>query len=130
MMFKSAQGDLNGFLDAGSHIVGELHFDDTFRIDGKLTGKVISDGELVVGERGEVDGEIDVRRVYVSGIVKGRVRAGRSWSSRRVAAPGPISPRRCSRSRRAPSSRASARWVEAAKPAEDAVRKLPVAKSS
>ena len=76
MMFKSApQSDLNGFLDAGSHIRGELHFEDTFRIDGKVTGKVVSDGELVVGEKGEVDGEIDVRMVYVSGHVKGAIRA-------------------------------------------------------
>ena len=71
----SAQGDLNGFLDAGSHIKGELRFDDTFRIDGKLTGKVTSKGELVVGERGEVDGDLAVGTVYVSGTVRGKVRA-------------------------------------------------------
>lgn len=70
---SNAQGDLNGFLDAGSHIQGELHFEDTFRIDGKVTGKVISSGELVVGERGEVDGEIEVRRVYVLGTARGRL---------------------------------------------------------
>ncbi|MEM9558255.1 MAG: polymer-forming cytoskeletal protein [Acidobacteriota bacterium] len=72
---SSAQGDLNGFLDAGSHIQGELQFEDTFRIDGKLTGKIVSNGELVVGERGEVDGEVDVRCVYVSGTVRGTLRA-------------------------------------------------------
>ena len=77
-MFKSdgAQGDLNGFLDAGSHMTGELRFDDTFRVDGKLTGKVTSTGELVVGERGEIDGELDVGTVYVSGTVRGKVTAG------------------------------------------------------
>ena len=54
MMFKGdeAKGELNGFLDAGSHIQGELHFEDTFRIDGKVTGKIQSAGDLVVGERG------------------------------------------------------------------------------
>jgi cytoskeletal protein CcmA (bactofilin family) len=77
MMFKNAspQGDLNGFLDAGSHITGELSFDDTFRIDGKLTGNVVSKGNLIVGERGEVDGEIKVGRVFVSGVVRGTMRA-------------------------------------------------------
>ena len=76
-MFKSSnsQGELNGFLDAGSHMSGELRFEDTFRIDGKLTGSVVSNGDLVVGERGEVEGEIEVRRVFVSGTVRGTLRA-------------------------------------------------------
>ena len=77
-MFKdSARGDLNGFLDAGSLINGELHFEDTFRVDGKLTGKVVSDGDLVIGEQGEVDGEVTVGRLFVSGVVRGSVKATR-----------------------------------------------------
>ena len=76
-MFKTdgAKGDLNGFLDAGSHINGELHFEDTFRIDGKLTGKVNSKGDLVVGEHGQAEGEIEVGRIFVTGRVKGTVKA-------------------------------------------------------
>ncbi|MCP4660536.1 MAG: polymer-forming cytoskeletal protein [bacterium] len=76
-MFKaeSTQGDLNGFLDAGSHMKGELHFEDTFRIDGKLTGNIVSKGDLIVGEPGEVDGEIRVRRIFVSGTVSGVMKA-------------------------------------------------------
>lgn len=72
---NDSRGELNGFLDAGSHIHGELRFEDTFRVDGRVTGKVTSTGELVVGERGEVDGEIHVARVVVAGTVKGRVQA-------------------------------------------------------
>jgi cytoskeletal protein CcmA (bactofilin family) len=77
MIFKGAKGDLNGFLDAGSHIQGELHFDDTFRVDGKVTGKVLSKGDLVIGEGGEVSGEIEVGRLYVSGKVEGTIRTSR-----------------------------------------------------
>ena len=68
-------GDLNGFLDVGSHIQGELHFEDTFRLDGKVRGRVISRGDLVIGEKGEVDGEIDVSRVFVSGVARGTIKA-------------------------------------------------------
>ena len=77
MMFKSSssQGDLNGFLDAGSHMTGELHFEDTFRIDGRFTGTIVSDGDLIIGDRGDVEGEIRVCRVYVSGTVRGALRA-------------------------------------------------------
>ena len=70
-------GELNGFLDAGSHIQGELHFEETFRIDGKVTGKVISQGDLVVGEKGEIEGEIRVGRVFVAGEVRGQITASR-----------------------------------------------------
>ena len=70
-----SRGDLNGFLDAGSHMQGELHFEDTFRIDGQLTGGVVSNGDLIVGERGEVDGHIRVRRLFVSGVARGQLEA-------------------------------------------------------
>jgi cytoskeletal protein CcmA (bactofilin family) len=74
-MKSKARGDLNGFLDAGSHIHGELHFEDTFRIDGKLTGKAVSKGELVVGERGTVDAEVEVGSVFISGELRGSIKA-------------------------------------------------------
>ena len=78
MMFKSeGGGDLNGFLDAGSHIEGDLHFEDTFRVDGRLTGRVVSNGDLVVGEQGQVEGEIRVGRIFISGTVKGSVLAAK-----------------------------------------------------
>lgn len=80
MIFKSEgkqQGDLNGFLDNGSHLQGELRFEASFRVDGKLTGTVESDGDLIVGESGEVDGEVRAGQIFVSGTVRGTVRASR-----------------------------------------------------
>lgn len=77
MIFKSDSppGELNGFLDHGSRIDGELHFDTTFRVDGKITGKVVSDGNLIVGEGGEIEGEVRVGQIFVSGTVRGEVHA-------------------------------------------------------
>lgn len=78
MIFKgSGGGELNGFVDAGSRFDGELHFETAFRIDGKVSGTVVSDGNLVVGEGGEVDGEVRVGQVFVSGVVRGRIQAAR-----------------------------------------------------
>ena len=77
---KSSPGDLSGFLDVGSHFDGELRFEQSFRVDGKVVGKVISEGDLVVGEKGEIDGEIHVGRLFVSGLVKGEVHASRRLS--------------------------------------------------
>jgi len=67
--------DLNGFLDAGSHVKGELRFETSFRVDGKFTGSVISDGDLMVGESGELEGELHVGRIFVSGTIRGNIDA-------------------------------------------------------
>jgi len=79
MIFKSdgkqSSSDLNGFLDSGSHLQGELRFDTSFRVDGKLTGAVTSEGDLIVGESGEIDGEIRVGQVFISGTVRGKIHA-------------------------------------------------------
>jgi cytoskeletal protein CcmA (bactofilin family) len=67
-------GELNGFLDAGSLVVGTIRFQDTLRIDGKVQGRIESRNDLVVGDKGEVEGEVVVGTLYVSGTVRGRVR--------------------------------------------------------
>ena len=77
MIFKAdgQKGELNGFLDSGSHIQGELLFEDTFRVDGRVSGKIVSRGELLVGDKGHVDGEVEVSRAYISGRLQGRLKA-------------------------------------------------------
>ena len=81
MKFKSdgggKQNDLNGFLDTGSHVEGELRFETSFRVDGKFTGKVNTAGDLIVGEGGEVDGDVRVGQVFISGTVRGTIRAAK-----------------------------------------------------
>lgn len=77
MKLPGRSGNLNGFLDAGSHLEGKLHFEDTFRVDGRITGTVESDGDLIVGVGGEVEGELLVGRLFVSGVVRGVVRTKR-----------------------------------------------------
>jgi cytoskeletal protein CcmA (bactofilin family) len=67
---------LNGFLDKGSHLKGELSFEETFRIDGKFEGKIPAGSELILGDSAEVDAEIHVDRVSINGSLKGSVRAG------------------------------------------------------
>jgi len=69
---------LNGFVDSGCTIRGELEFENSFRIDGRVEGTVRSKSELVVGEAGEIEGEIEVARCLVGGCVRGVIRASTS----------------------------------------------------
>jgi cytoskeletal protein CcmA (bactofilin family) len=70
-----AREALNGFVDSGCTFRGELEFANSFRIDGTLEGIIRSRSELVVGESGVVQGEIEVARCLVGGQVRGVVRA-------------------------------------------------------
>ena len=75
MTGKPKGGALNGFLDAGARLEGTLSFDDVFRIDGHVKGNVVSDHELVVGDRAVIEGEIRVGRLAVSGTIRGVIHA-------------------------------------------------------
>jgi cytoskeletal protein CcmA (bactofilin family) len=79
MIWKSEakQSALNGFLDSGSTTRGELLFDTSFRVDGKFSGTVTSEGDLVVGQGGEVEGDLRVGALFVIGTVRGTVQAAR-----------------------------------------------------
>jgi cytoskeletal protein CcmA (bactofilin family) len=70
-----ANDALNGFVDSGCTIRGELEFANSFRLDGTVEGTIRSQSELLVGEGGVVDGEVDVARCLVGGEVRGVLRA-------------------------------------------------------
>lgn len=74
---NSSPGDLNGFLDAGCEVQGDLRFENTFRVHGHFKGTVESKGELIVGEGGVVEGVFKVGQLSVSGRLEGQVEASK-----------------------------------------------------
>ena len=68
-----AAEDLNGFLDEGTELSGELRFRDVMRVDGRIKGRIVSDNTLIIGETGQVDAEIDCGVVSIRGKVTGQV---------------------------------------------------------
>jgi cytoskeletal protein CcmA (bactofilin family) len=69
------QEDISGFLAEGTEIKGEIRFKDMLRVDGKISGKIVSEGELVIGENGAVEAEVSVGTLSVSGTVTGTIHA-------------------------------------------------------
>jgi len=57
----------------GTEITGDIKSNGDLRIDGKLNGSVTMEGKLVIGEKGEVDGDINCTNATVSGTLKGRL---------------------------------------------------------
>ncbi len=74
---NNSPGDLNGFLDAGCEVRGDLRFETTFRVHGRFSGTVESEGELIVGEGGVVEGVVKVGELIVSGRLEGQVDASK-----------------------------------------------------
>jgi len=60
----------------GISVVGTLNVqDNVLRLDGRLEGKIIGQGTLIMGEKGVLQGEIHVSRLILGGRVEGRVTA-------------------------------------------------------
>ncbi len=66
-------GKVSGFIDKDTEIVGDIKFNDSFRIDGKFKGKILSGNTLIIGENGDVEADIEVRSVSINGKVKGSI---------------------------------------------------------
>ncbi len=74
---NSSPADLNGFLDAGCEVEGDLRFENAFRVHGRYKGTVETEGELIVGEGGAAEGVFKVGELSVSGRLQGRVEASK-----------------------------------------------------
>ncbi len=60
----------------GISVEGTLKLQDhVLRLDGRLEGKIIGQGTLIMGEKGLLQGEIYVGRLILGGRVEGRVTA-------------------------------------------------------
>lgn len=68
------EGRLSGFVGAGTVLTGETNFQAMLRVDGHLTGRVVSDnGLLIIGSGGQVDADILVSSATVGGTVNGDI---------------------------------------------------------
>lgn len=76
---KQHANPIESLIGAGTVLSGHIVFSGGLRIDGEVRGNVRSaDGQantLVVGEKGRIEGDIEVARLIVNGLIKGRVDA-------------------------------------------------------
>ena len=62
-------------IGAGTSITGDIQSDGDIRIDGSLTGNIITKGKIVVGATGKINGEITCKNFDLSGKIEGKVNA-------------------------------------------------------
>lgn len=57
----------------GTVIKGEVESNGDIRIDGKLTGILKSNGKVVLGQNGKIEGEVFCKQADLSGHVNGKI---------------------------------------------------------
>ena len=60
-------------IGAGTVINGDIQSKSDIRIDGTLKGSVKTDGKLVVGEAGTVEGDVRCTNADISGSIKAKI---------------------------------------------------------
>ena len=71
--------EITALLGRGTHFAGKLAFEGRVRIDGSFKGEIKSADVLIVGERAEIEAEIEAGTVIIKGgSVTGNVRARQS----------------------------------------------------
>ena len=69
------KADIKAFLGQGSHFEGKLNFDELVRLDGNFTGEICSSDTLIVGETANIEGQISVGALILSGRFVGGIKA-------------------------------------------------------
>jgi cytoskeletal protein CcmA (bactofilin family) len=67
------KADIKAFLGPGSQFEGKLCFDEMVRLDGRFIGEIRSSDTLVVGDTAEIEGDIHVGCLVLSGSFKGNI---------------------------------------------------------
>ncbi len=64
---------INSFIGEGTRFEGNIELSGLLRIDGDYQGSVHTEGKVLVGKSGRVEGRISARTVVIGGAVKGDI---------------------------------------------------------
>ena len=69
------KSEIKAFLGPGSQFEGKLVFNEIVRLDGAFRGEVTSHDTLIVGESADIQADVQVGTLILSGRFKGNVKA-------------------------------------------------------
>lgn len=71
--FNETDNNTINLISNGTDITGDIKSVGDIRIDGSLTGSLVTKGKVVIGPTGRVKGEINCKNSEVSGLIEGRI---------------------------------------------------------
>lgn len=69
------KSDIKAFLGPGSQFEGRMVFNEIVRLDGSFRGEIASNDTLIVGDTAEIQAEVTVGTLILSGRFKGNIKA-------------------------------------------------------
>jgi cytoskeletal protein CcmA (bactofilin family) len=69
------KSEIKAFLGPGSQFEGKLLFDEIVRLDGTFRGEITSKDTLIVGKTADLQAEVSVGTLILSGRFKGNIKA-------------------------------------------------------
>ncbi|WP_238480347.1 bactofilin family protein [Mangrovibacterium lignilyticum] len=72
--YNEVNNQVINLIGKGTVITGEIKSEGDIRIDGELTGNITSNGRVVIGDTGKVNGEVFCKNCEVAGYVKGKMK--------------------------------------------------------
>jgi len=66
---------INSIIGQGAELKGEFKFDGVLRIDGVFSGKLITNGKVIIGKTGVVKNDIKAGTIIIGGTIHGNVYA-------------------------------------------------------
>jgi cytoskeletal protein CcmA (bactofilin family) len=73
-IYNEHEASAINIIGLGTQINGDVKSNSDIRIDGSLTGKLITKGKVVIGESGKVNGEIHCKNSDVEGSIEGKIK--------------------------------------------------------
>ncbi|WP_319560888.1 polymer-forming cytoskeletal protein [Marispirochaeta sp.] len=64
---------INSFIGEGTRFEGNLSLSGLLRIDGDFLGTIATEGKVLIGKTGRVEGSVSAKTVVVGGTVKGDI---------------------------------------------------------
>lgn len=72
---KVNTNDVVTYVGPNTTLNGEIHADYSIHLDGLVTGEVVCNGDVIVGESCTITGQVTAKNVRVSGRVNGNIHA-------------------------------------------------------
>ncbi len=72
-VYNENESNSINIIGVGTKINGDVNSNGDIRVDGSLTGKLITKGKVVIGETGKVKGEINCKNSDVEGSIEGKI---------------------------------------------------------
>ncbi|GMU86142.1 MAG: hypothetical protein AMXMBFR48_13840 [Ignavibacteriales bacterium] len=75
-MKQDKRNDLDSgvsIISPGVEINGDIVTKGSVRVDGKITGNIVSEGNITIGQTGEVKGDIKALSIVIDGKVNGTI---------------------------------------------------------